>query len=486
MDWTKEANWHEHANVFPLMEREELESLAQDIAANGLLEPIKLFEGKVLDGRNRVLACAKVGVKPRFVQWHRNGVSPLAFVVSENLERRHLTTSQRVGLGAKLLPQLQQKGRERQKAAGSRGAEGGRGHKKEKPSAQKRAKGLGKSSQQIAARFGVSARSIEKAAALEKSKRGTLARLIKGKVKLQRAEKEVHCARKLHEDFIAPPFTVLDTRQGYWKARKLAWELEGVTGSHNEQTNDSQLKSDAFADSSAFDPVLAECVYRWFCPPKGRVLDPCAGEAVKGLVAAKLGLDYTGVELRAKQVMENRRRAKKLGLRATWLRGDSAKLSSYVPAKADFDLVFTSPPYFDTEIYSKNKKDSSAFRTFPEFLAWYEGIFTQAVARLKPNRFLVVKVGEGKRNKNGFFHNLVGESISCFLKLGLRYYNTAILATPIGTAAMRVRNQFPHYRKLVGTHQNILCFFKGDKPKLIARDLGRLKEQDYGKQQNEI
>lgn len=85
--------FHEYADIFPMLSLEELDTLAADIAANGLLEPITLYEGKVLDGRNRYVACLNVAVDPRFTQY--TGDDPLGFVVSKNLHRRQLTSSQR-------------------------------------------------------------------------------------------------------------------------------------------------------------------------------------------------------------------------------------------------------------------------------------------------------------------------------------------------------------------------------------------------------
>jgi hypothetical protein len=61
-----EYAFHELATVFPLLEGGEYTALIDDIRRHGLLEPITLFEGKILDGRNRYRACLAAGVEPRF------------------------------------------------------------------------------------------------------------------------------------------------------------------------------------------------------------------------------------------------------------------------------------------------------------------------------------------------------------------------------------------------------------------------------------
>jgi hypothetical protein len=483
MDWKEYAhhsNWHPHANLFPRMNEVEFNALVEDIRANGLQEPIALFEGKVLDGRNRAMACVRADVKPRFVEWHQRDVSPVSYVISKNLNRRHLTITQRVAVALAAEKDIVAEAQERQKAAGQFGVKGGRGKRTQKPSAQNCAKGLGKSSAILAARFGVSARNIEKVRALVKKDRSVLRKLMNGEVTIQQADKELNSRGRLHERFVVPPFTVLDTKQGYWMKRKEIWHAEGAVSVHNEQLKASFGVVDGVEDRSGFDPVLAECIYKWFCPPKGHVLDPCAGEYVKGIVAAKLGLDYTGIEVRPNQVKENSDQAKKLGVSARWILGDSTEMSRYLDETPAFDLVFTSPPYYKTEVYSTNEKDSSTFGTYDDFLHWYHEIFRHAVARLKTNRFLVVKIGEGRRDKDGFFYNLVGDSISCFRNLGLHYYNSAVLLTQLSSNALRVNGQFPTYRKLVGAHQNILCFFKGEDPSIIPKELGVLSDSSAG------
>lgn len=92
--------FHEYADIFPMLPLEELDTLAADIAANGLLEPITIYEGKVLDGRNRYVACLNVAVDPRLTQY--TGDDPLGFVVSKNLHRRHMNEAQRSVIAAKL------------------------------------------------------------------------------------------------------------------------------------------------------------------------------------------------------------------------------------------------------------------------------------------------------------------------------------------------------------------------------------------------
>jgi hypothetical protein len=92
--------FHEIANAFPLIDGSEFDELCRDISANGLLEPIWTYQGKILDGRNRYRACVQVGVNPKYREY--TGDNPLNFVISLNLKRRHLNESQRAVIAAKL------------------------------------------------------------------------------------------------------------------------------------------------------------------------------------------------------------------------------------------------------------------------------------------------------------------------------------------------------------------------------------------------
>lgn len=281
----------------------------------------------------------------------------------------------------------------------------------------------------------------------------------------------------LAERFGVPPFTVLDARQGYWRARKEAWRRRGINeeqGRENLKDTNAQgwMQRGKDTGGSAFDPVLAELITRWFTPEGGKILDPFAGEVTKGFVAASLGYEYTGVELRPEQVGANEQQwtlsAQFDVPTPKWICGDSAQIGSLLPEGEKYDLIFTSPPYYDLEIYSKSDKDGSAFETYDKFMAWYADIFAQAVDRLNDNRFVVVKIGD-VRDKRGAYYNFLGDNIAVFRKLGLSFYNEAVLAPPIGSMPMKAGRQFTAGRKLVRGHQNVLGFFKGDPSKIKSQ-----------------
>jgi ParB-like chromosome segregation protein Spo0J len=92
---------HPLSDVFPMLDAGELAELAADIEANGLQEPVVTLDGMILDGRNRWAACKSLKMKQVPTREY-DGANPLAFVISANIRRRHLTTSQRAMIAAEL------------------------------------------------------------------------------------------------------------------------------------------------------------------------------------------------------------------------------------------------------------------------------------------------------------------------------------------------------------------------------------------------
>lgn len=278
------------------------------------------------------------------------------------------------------------------------------------------------------------------------------------------------------ERFLFSPFTVLDAKAGDWQERKRAWMAVGLKSEVGRGDNlafnismggyevgqNSQHANDG---TSVFDPVLCELAYRWFCGGGGQVVDPFAGGSVRGIIAAQLGLNYWGCDLRAEQVAANREQAAAIceGNVPDWVCGDSMETLASAP---DADFIFSCPPYGDLEVYSDNPADLSNME-WHTFVAAYKRIILRAVGRLKQDRFACFVVGDFRDNR-GFYRDFVSTTIRAFEECGARLYNEAILATPVGSACMRVTKQFDASRKMAKTHQNVLVFCKGDPRKAAA------------------
>jgi hypothetical protein len=135
-------------------------------------------------------------------------------------------------------------------------------------------------------------------------------------------------AGALAERFMVPPFSVLNAREGWWQARKAAWLALGIQSELGRGEN----------------------------MPGGPVLGPFAGGSVRGIVAAKCGRRYIGIDLSARQVAANRAQAEAIcggGKMPVWARGDAADLAK-LDCAADF--VFSCPPYGDLEVYSDHPR----------------------------------------------------------------------------------------------------------------------------------
>ena len=92
---------HSVSELFPEMDNESYAALKSDIEAHGQAEPIVLWKKQLIDGRHRLRACKELGVKPVVVDISSSD-DPLAYVISHNLHRRHLTESQRAMVAAKI------------------------------------------------------------------------------------------------------------------------------------------------------------------------------------------------------------------------------------------------------------------------------------------------------------------------------------------------------------------------------------------------
>lgn len=244
-------------------------------------------------------------------------------------------------------------------------------------------------------------------------------------------------------------------------------------GGTGKEWGEAYEGGDAWSGSgtSIFDPVLVELACRWFCPPGGNVLDPFAGGSVRGIVASKLGLHYTGIDLSARQIEANKVQGARIcepEFMPNWINGNSLEIET-LAAGLEADFIFSCPPFWTLERYSDDPNDLSTM-TYPQFCEMYSAIIAAACRMLKPNRFACFVVGD-VRDKDGFYVNFPGSTVTAFEAAGARYYNEVVLVTAVGSLPVRITKQFNAARKLGKTHQNVLVFCKGD-PKKATQAIG--------------
>jgi 16S rRNA G966 N2-methylase RsmD len=275
----------------------------------------------------------------------------------------------------------------------------------------------------------------------------------------------------LAEKFLIPPFSVFDSKQGDWQKRKKAWlEILGDLAESRVGTlakGEHNVMMMYGSGVSSFDPVTSEIAYRWFAPqPGGTIIDPFAGSLARGGVAAALGYEYHGIDIRADQIEINKKQLEKYDFanKAHFYAGNSLNLSTLIPEDVKADLIFTCPPYYDLEIYSEGEGDLSAKKSYQEFMQEYEEIFRQAAARLKDNRFAVIVIGD-IRDDRGIYRDFISDNIAVFKRLGFHLYNEIIYLQALATAPHRAERNMQK-RKVVKVHQSILTMYKGD-PKLL-------------------
>ena len=144
-----------------------------------------------------------------------------------------------------------------------------------------------------------------------------------------------------------------------------------------------------------------------------------------------------------------------IGCRNTLAMGNVEQVEE---APRAFDMIMSCPPYGNLEVYSDMVEDISN-KPHAEFLRLYGEIIAKAGKLLKRGGYAVWVVSEF-RDKQGYYVNFVGDTITAFERAGLRYYNSAVLLQPLGSAMLRAARIFEASQKLCKVHEQILVFKK--------------------------
>ena len=100
---------HPLAALMPMMDEEPFKMFKANIAKEGIKEPMSIYQGLLLDGRNRQRAAVELGLNltaANFKEFSGTAAEAEAFVISANLHRRQLNNKQKVEFVSRFAPDI--------------------------------------------------------------------------------------------------------------------------------------------------------------------------------------------------------------------------------------------------------------------------------------------------------------------------------------------------------------------------------------------
>ena len=240
-----------------------------------------------------------------------------------------------------------------------------------------------------------------------------------------------------------------------WSITKEWKALIADDGSTRELVGNEMALPGSKYKTSIFNPHLAMMILSAYCPQNARIFDAFAGGGTRAIVAASMGFDYLGVELRGEEVDRIRERGEYLGKKFEIVCGDSTK---YEPEPEAFDFSYSCPPYYDLEVYSKLEGDISNASDYGACLDMLHASLNKTNIALKPGSLCVWVVGNF-RDKNGYLRHFNGDVINCARNAGFVLHDELIWWGASGAAHQRA-GQFEANRKSVRVHEYIIVLKK--------------------------
>jgi hypothetical protein len=236
---------HPVASMFPLLEGYDYEELRDSIELLGQTYPIIVQDGVLLDGRNRLRACLDLKIDPR-IQEYGGSQRPELFIESVNINRRHLDEDMRSAISAQIRAWvIAQQNAAKQITQGPRGAEGGRGKKKNPynesvvrvSEAPTHARAARSTVGQIAEAAKVSHHKAAQALDVVRNAPELAAKVAKGQMKLLDAEKETRTRKPARK---RPTFKL--NRAVGRASKSIARWIDRCPGEHREEFKSRLLK----------------------------------------------------------------------------------------------------------------------------------------------------------------------------------------------------------------------------------------------------
>jgi hypothetical protein len=252
------------------------------------------------------------------------------------------------------------------------------------------------------------------------------------------------------EPFQIPPMSILNSHKGEWTRLEKKWKELKELSSGGRKTglvgaSDGYiLKGSNYNGTSIFSPALTETLYKFF-PPRN-IIDPFCGSVTRGAVAASLGIEYTGIDIRKEQIDFNKEHYPDIN----WVLSDGTR---YIPTQA-YDMLFTCPPYYDLERYSDDPNDLSNQATYEGFSAGIKRTFANITPFI--GSYVVIVISD-IRDEYGFYRGMPDRFVRILDELGWGVYNRMYLYQ-VGSAFIRAERNFRRSQKVSKVQQQILVF----------------------------
>jgi DNA modification methylase len=233
--------------------------------------------------------------------------------------------------------------------------------------------------------------------------------------------------------------------------------LLGETGHTGTRTETMRADHDSVytGTHSVFPAPLVEWVLLRYAPPTCRVLDAFAGGPPRAVVAAIMGYEYVGFEIRQEQIDENMATLAELGLSGSrFILGDGCELGKDAGL---FDMALTCPPYHNLEKYSDLPNDLSNLKTYNEFNEVMGECAYAHLKHMKPGAFVCIVVGPFRDKKTGELIDFPAHTVMNFREAGFIYWQQIVLSKNFASAAKRSTNAWKGH-KLVPAHEFLLIF----------------------------
>lgn len=205
---------------------------------------------------------------------------------------------------------------------------------------------------------------------------------------------------------------------------------------------------------SRFPGAVADALLmRYGDQKRNRVIDPFAGGAIRGAVAAVRGFEYHGVDIWPEIIEENRGICSSLGVNPHYHLGDGTTLDC---VEGKFGFAVTCPPYWKLEDYSGQETCLATAKTYEEFNARIAKLPLALRSRLEPGAFACIVVAD--ITVDGILIDLPGDTIANFKMGGFIFHQRIVLVDPFGSGPRRKGRLWETAKKLVRRDQHVLVF----------------------------